>query len=170
MRIGFAIFAFLLIVSCKSKTAKSVANKVEFLSPDYKSPGPQAFVYRTKKNYDQLVPILLSDDKKIIVSYPDPSDLLVENKLILPIHLHNGYLLDEKGINQNVAFLQMKYEEYAKLKSPPSIEELKSMIIDDDPLEEICNCGYKNAISNPVKQLNLLIDSGKLRSICNPLK
>lgn len=79
-------------------------------------------------------------------------------------------MLDNREIGENVAFLNMTYEEYAKLKEVPTLKELYGLIIDKDPLIELCNCGVKTVFTDQVKQLNELIDNKKLRTICKIIK
>ncbi|MGG7035856.1 MAG: hypothetical protein ACI7YS_11790 [Flavobacterium sp.] len=133
-------------------------------------PGPQALIYKTKNDYSNLVPILLSADKTEIISYPHPNDLKVGSGYPLPTFLNDGYLLDNRGIGKNVAFLKLTYQEYSELKNPPSLTELYSYIIDKDPLTELCDCGNKTAFTDIKKQLNILIDKKKLRTTCKPIK
>lgn len=134
------------------------------------STGPQLLVYKTKADYNNLVPVILSDDKTTIVSYPHPKDIIVGSGYPLPTLLNNGYLLDNRGIGKNVAFLKMTYEDYSKLKDTPTLKELYSLIIDKDPLTELCNCGVKTASDNSVIHLNKLIDNNKLRTTCKTIK
>lgn len=123
-------------------------------------------VYKTKKNYRQLVPVTLSEDKSKVVSYPDPADYATGVKRWLPVPLHKGYLLDKRGINRNVAFLKLTCKQYAKLKQAPSVDELYSMIADKDPLTAFCISGNRsNYPADPVKKLNAQIDKKKL--YCN---
>ncbi len=133
-------------------------------------PGPPALVYRTKGDYYSLVPILLSEDKAQIISYPHPHDLKTDKGYALPDSLNNGYLLDNRGIGANVAFLSLTYEEYANLQEVPPVSELYKKIVDKDPLTELCNCGLKASFTDPVQQLNQLIDSGRLRDTCKVIK
>ena len=56
--------------------------------------GPNILVYKTKKDYRKLVPVILSEDKSQIVSYPDPHDIKTGGDHMLPITLHKGYLMD----------------------------------------------------------------------------
>ncbi|MEJ8804393.1 hypothetical protein [Pontibacter sp. H249] len=135
------------------------------------TPGPPALVYKTKADYQNLVPVVLSDDKTSIVSYPHPSDIRAMGvKQAKPAILNSGYLLDNKGIQKNVAFLNITYEEYAKLDTAPSLENMYDMIVDKDPLTELCDCGNKQALSDPRSQLNHLIDEGTLRDKCRVIK
>jgi len=152
-RLGIGLLVF---AACNGQS------KVTF-KPDFATPAPPALVYKTRADYIQLVPVMLSEDKTEIVSYPHPSD--VSNRPV-PTQLAGGYLLDNRGIGKNVAFLRLTYEEYAKLDEAPKLTELYDLIIDKDPLTELCNCGNKKAIKKPEEELNELIAAGKLREIC----
>jgi hypothetical protein len=112
-------------------------------------------VYKTKKNYDKNVAIMLSDDKKTIVGYPYPRDV---SQRSYPTSLNKGYLLDNRGIGKNTAFISMTYEEYAKLQAAPSLQQLEQMIIDKDPIKEMYYCGGRTGFSELIPQLNQLID------------
>lgn len=167
------IFIALLVVfyGCKSKNnVKQESNQKpsEFV-PEY-APGPQALVYKTNGDYYNLVPVLLSDDKTEIVSYPHPKDLIVGADYLLPTLLDNGYLLDNRGIGKNVAFLKLTYQEYSELENPPTLPELYDYIIDKNPLTELCDCGNKTAFTDIDKQLNDLIGKKKLRTTCKTTK
>ncbi len=158
MKILAVIISILMTNSCSP-----VKNKLKF------NKGPQAIIYKTKKNYDKLVPVILSEDKSKIVSYPHPSDVSIDNKFLYPTKLNKGYLLDNKGINKNVAFLNITYEEYSKLKTTPSLKELFSMILDKDPLTEIYNCGNRYGHKNLITDINKMINDNKLNK-CKCLK
>jgi len=158
---------YILILICLIFACQH-ANKASF-KPDFIT-SPPVIVYKTKSDYNKNVPIILSDDKSEIVSYPHPSDLKVGNALALPTILKNGYLIDNRGIGKNVAFIKLTYEEYAILENPPSIKDLYNMIIDKDPLIEMCNCGNKKAIKNLENQLNSIIAENKLKTICKEIK
>ncbi|MDP3442356.1 MAG: hypothetical protein Q8T08_05795 [Ignavibacteria bacterium] len=166
MRVFITILLFVCI-SCTTtkKVIKTADRNQPEISSDFRALKP-LLVYKTKANYNNLVPVILSADKTEIISYPHPDDIKTGNKYSIPVILHNGYLLDQRGIGKNVAFLNMTYEEYAKLKVVPTIKELYNLIVDKDPLIELCNCGTKYAFSDPINQLNELIDSNKLKTIC----
>jgi hypothetical protein len=132
--------------------------------------GPHLLVYKTRADYRHLVPVILSADKKSIVSFPAPSDLAAANGYSIPLLLHKNYLLDERGINKNVAFLKITYKEYAALKTQPPPNELYKLILDKDPLTLLCDCGPKTAYKDPPQQLNYLIDKKLLKKICRLLK
>ena len=132
--------------------------------------GPPTLVYKTRADYQNLVPVLLSDDKSQIVSYPQPSDVKTDNGFQTPTALHNGYLLDNRGIGPNVAFLKLTYEEYSNLSSLPTLPELYAAIRDKNPLTELCNCGNRLAFKDAEKEINALIDQKQLRAKCRVVK
>lgn len=153
-------------LSKKKETAmKKQPSKIEL---DY-STGPPTVIYKTKKDYSSNVAVSLSDDKSKIISFPDPSDVFYNGKLAYPTQLNNGYLLDNMGINTNVAFLSITLEQYQGYKEIPSIEQLYQLIIDKDPLLEFYNCGNRHSLQNEVKDLNNLINNSHLPK-CKCLK
>jgi len=112
---------------------------------------------------------MLSEDKKNIVSYPDIRDVYYKGKLAYPTVLADGFLLDNRGIGPDVAFLNITYEAYRDLSKTPSIDELMKLILDKDPIREMFQCGYRSQYSDPEKELNNLISSGNLKN-CKKLK
>ena len=125
-------------------------------------PGPRCIVYKTKADYTQLVPVMLSADKSMVVSYPDVKDIYINGQLAYPTQLIDGYLLDNRGIGTNVAFLKMTYEEYSRLTVTPHPGELLEMILDKDPLTAMYDCGSRTQYQNPADVMMLLIQSGEL--------
>jgi S-methylmethionine-dependent homocysteine/selenocysteine methylase len=91
-----------------------------------------------------------------------PTDIYYQGKLALPNKLKQGYLLDNRGIGKNVAFIKLTYQEYAKLVKAPTLTELYAMIVDKEPLLKLYNCGNREDFSNLVKQLNQIMEQGKL--------
>jgi hypothetical protein len=132
------------------------------------NPGPHVLVYKTRKDYSKYVPVLLSDDKQDVVTYPDPVDLAAAD--MHPVKLKGNYWLDKRGIGPNVAFLKLTYKQYAALKQAPSPDELKEMILDASPLKELCDCGVKSGFKNINKELNSLITAKKMRKHCQVIK
>lgn len=114
-------------------------------------------IYKTKANYNHLVPVLLNEPKTRIVAYPAPSDLKVDGDLRLPTQLSNGYLLDNKGIGKNVAFTSYTYKEYAARNEAPGIEELMNHIVDNDPLLELYDCKDYINLKHDLKKVNRLV-------------
>jgi len=164
MKTVIIFFSIILINSCSTVNKKITDNKNETkdIILDFKD-GPPTIIYKTKNNYNELVPVILSKDKGKIISYPHPADLKRNEKFLYPTVLENGYLLDNKGINQNVAFLKVTYKEYSLMDTIPSLENLYSMIIDKDPLQEIYNCGNKYAFKDLISNLNTLIKNDDLK-------
>lgn len=133
-------------------------DKYEIKGKPLKSSGPDAIVYKTTKDYSDLVPVIMNSERTQIVSYPAPSDIYYKGELAKPTVLKGGYLLDNRGINKNVAFTSYTYEEYSKLKNTPSIDVLLSRIVDKYPLTEMINCGIRSQYTDEVNGLNQLID------------
>lgn len=123
-------------------------------------PSAPAVIYKTRGDYSDLVPVILSADRSRIVSYPDPQDLVSEGKLMKPVLLAKGYWLDNRGINEQVAFLNMSYAEYSKLKHPPHVVELMLRIRDRQPLTEMFRCGLRSDYTDLIYELNVLIERG----------
>ncbi len=161
------IFTILLIISvvwsCKTQQkVDDMSSKKEIITIDY-SAGPPTYIYKTKGDYNNLVPVILSDDKSKITSYPHPKDVYYKGKLATPVQLEEGYLLDNRGISKNVAFIDITYEEYSKLDKAPSVAELFEMIIDNNPLIELYNCGNRYQYKDEVVELNSMISKRQLR-------
>jgi hypothetical protein len=156
MRIFMAIALMANLVSicscgvCKHD-AKKKSEAAQFTSP-------QAIIYTTKGDYSNLVPVILTPDKKGIASYSDIKDVYFKGVLAYPTALHNGYLLDNRGISENVAFIKLTYEQYAALPSTPSAEELTKMIVDKNPLEKMYSCGQRSKFVSIADELNSRID------------
>lgn len=168
--ITLSLTGMLALAGCKSSRALAQQeNKNTVILPQFTT-GPPALLYKTKKDYSGLVPVLLSADKTRIVSYPDPRDFSNTGKYPVPLRLEKGYLLDERGIGLSVAYLKLTYEEYAALPKAPSLQEIMQLIVDKDPLTELCNCGNRLAFRDPETQLNALIRSGKLKTTCKVIK
>jgi hypothetical protein len=128
-----------------------------------KLPAPQVIIYQTRADYSQLVPIILSADKKSVVSYPDIRDIYTNGSLAYPTQLKSGYFLDNRGINPDVAFIKLKYEEYAALPKTPLADELLKMVVDADPIKKMYACGLRNSYSNLTEELNARIEAGDFK-------
>lgn len=174
-RIVLFFLSVLLMFGCGStkKSAESTqtgGNNVSLPEPIYighpdeivrgEQALPHAIVYKMKKDYSKNVPVILSEDKTTIISYPAITDVFFNGKLAYPTNLLDGYLLDNCGINKNVAFLSYTYEEYAALSTTPSIDELYKKIIDKDPLVEIVDCGLRDNYKNGAEDIKKLIEDG----------
>ena len=159
------VILILLSFGCKTKPPVSA---IDF-TPDFTKP-PATVVYTTKKKYKELVPVQLSEDKSRIVSYPGITDIQTSNGFPLPTVLHDGYYLDNRGVNKQIAFLKLTYAEYAKLDSLPPVAEMYTWIIDRDPLTSIYDCGCRKMFTNAEQQLNAIIDAKQLGQICHLIK
>lgn len=145
---------FFSLMACSSEK-KMIVNQ-QYVSA-------HVILYKTKHNYNKNVAILMSDDKSMIVSYPHPNDVIVNGRLCEPINIDKGYLLDCRGINQNVAFLSVRYDEYSRLKEPLSLNDMKKEIIDSNPVIEMYDCGRKTDFKDVVKELNACIKQNDLK-------
>ena len=130
-------FVSIPFIGCKTQTKTQEASISMALPP--------AIIYKTKKNYDKNVAIFISEDKKSVTGYPAVTDVSAKS---YPTVLKKGYLLDNRGISKDIAFISMTYEEYASLKKTPPASELKGMIIDDDPIKEMYYCAPKAKYSS----------------------
>ena len=126
------------------------------------STSPIVYIYKTKADYSHLVPVLMDDTRTRILSYPAPYDLKQGDGLRLPTPLNDGYLLDNKGIGPNVAFLTYTYEAYSQLAEAPSMEELLANIAEKYPLLDIRACGRRADYKDIVSELNEKISNGFL--------
>lgn len=144
-----------LLLSCN--TARTVVenstSKIIFAA------GPKTIVYSTNKDYSHNVPVTMNAEHNRIISYPAPTDIYYQGKLAYPTPLDNGYWLDNRGINKNTVFLSYTYEEYAKLTSVPSLDELLKKVISRHPFEQLWDCGIRTQYKNETKELNRLIHS-----------
>jgi hypothetical protein len=160
-------------VSCNnsSRINDSKGNKGEqTMSKEAKvKAGPPVIIYKTKSDYNNLVPVTLNPEKSEIASFPGVKDIFLKGELATPTILSNGYLLDNRGIDENVAFLDITYEDYSQLEKTPDKEELFQKILDSDPLTEMYRCGTRFDYKNLVEELNRKIENNELGS-CEKLK
>jgi len=155
---GFLTIALCSCCSCEYSSGKSSQKK----PPAGSSALAPCIIYKTKADYSKNVPVILSDDKSKIVSYPDRKDVFYQDQLAYPTELDKGFLLDNRGIGPNVAFLDYTYAEYAALDQTPPAGELFARIIDKDPLLEMYHCGNRSDYQDITGELNRKINSGKL--------
>ncbi len=165
---------YLAMFGCKTQQKSGTANSdnasTKVAPQPFIAALPNVVIYKTTKDYSKNVPVTLSGDKTQIVSYPHPTDLYYNGKLAVPLQLHNGYLLDNRGIEKNVAFLKYTYQEYSKLSEVPSLQELQKSIIDKEPLIELWECGKKTNFINLQNQLNEWIDKNLLPEKCKRIR
>ncbi len=150
-------------VSCSStKNGNAKAEDQSGLQTSVSVPGPPVIVYKTKKDYYDRVPVTLSEDKSRIVGFPAPSDLKRNGEYTYPTKLKNGYLLDNRGIGKNTAFLRFTYQDYYTMDNIPTAERLYNYIIDKEPFVELYDCGKRGDADNLVEMLNRKIVSGEI--------
>lgn len=125
-------------------------------------PSPPAIVYKTKGDYAKQVPVILSPDNKMVVAFPAQSDLRINGEFTFPDVLEQGYLLDNRGINPNTAFLKFTYEDYYNMDNIPTADRLMNYILDDDPFLEMYDVGRRGQFKNATEEINQMIRSGKI--------
>lgn len=165
----------LLFTACAASQKQPVENKQEMETFKLGQPtkgelptatvkpavaSPVVYLYKTRGDYAHRVPVLMDAAKQQIVSYPHPKDLWQGDKLRLPTPMQDGYLLDNKGISPQVAFLTYTYEEYSLLPEAPSMEQLMANILDKNPLIELHECGRRADYKELVPELNAKIKAG----------
>jgi hypothetical protein len=160
------IFLSFIIISCSnSKVNKTVQKETKNNEVTIKAKtGPKAIIYKTKADYYYNVPVTLTEDKSAITSYPGIKDIYYKGELAYPTKLNGGYLLDNRGIDENVAFMKYTYEQYSKLDKTPISVELFTNILDKDPLAEMYYCGSKFDFKDLINELNETIDNDNLSS------
>jgi len=157
------LFSGFLFFSCSRSVAPSGSSSGQgTVAGRTGIPGPPCIVYKTKSDFNQYVPVILSEDKTDISSYPDIRDVFYNGRLALPTGLAEGYLLDNRGIGPDVAFLNISYDAYSKLPKTPGVDELMKSILEKDPLLEMYQCGLRSQYADPVDAMNNLIKSGKI--------
>ncbi len=144
----------MILFSCKTGKNSTEENALSQISAVQ-----QVVIYKTTKDFNQLVPVIMNSERTQIVSYPAPTDLIYNGKPALPVSLEDGYLLDNRGIQPNVAFTSYTYEEYASLSVAPTRDELMKKIVEKYPLTEMYYCGRSDSFSN-INELNKLIKDG----------
>ncbi|UXX78998.1 hypothetical protein N7E81_16715 [Reichenbachiella carrageenanivorans] len=151
----YIITCGLLLFGCSStKTAVSTFNVMDLKN---------VIVYKCKKDYSNNVPIMYSEKIGSITSYPAPSD--VQRFLDLkPFELSNGYFLDQIGVNPSTVYLEYTLKEYSELDEAPTLETMKSKIIDFSPFDELYNLGQPNEQNNTIEKINELIKSGEIKT------
>lgn len=126
--------------------------------------GPPVIIYKTREDYFDKVPVTLSEDKTEVVSFPGIKDIYYKGSIAYPTRLHNGFLLDNRGIGPNSAFLDYSYEAYSKLPATPTANELVDKILDKDPFMVTYNCGSRFEYKDAVVELNRHIDENNFGS------
>lgn len=155
---------------CACKTQESSPEPQPTQPKTVTAVAPPTIIYKMKKDYSQNVPITLTSDGEAIASYPHPRDVYTRGELAKPTALAKGYWLDNRGINEHVAFLSYTYEEYAALANVPSFDDIKAHIIDRDPIKEMWVCEKHYHYDNLVDELNRMIKHKELQDNCKRIK
>lgn len=157
----FMCFAVIIVVtstSCKTKAKTTIIEPTDkHENNNLMSITSPVIVYKTTRDFSDFVPVIMNSEKTVIISYPDRLDISETNK---PTVLNNGYLLDNRGINENVAYLKLTYEAYQMLNENPTLVELINFIQEKYPLSEMYYCGNKSNYKDLITDLNNLISSG----------
>lgn len=149
----------ILLIGCKGgeKVAKNEISGEDLVR--YNSQA-RAIIYKTNGDFYNKVPVIMNEERTEIVSYPAPSDLLLDGKPVYPAKLKKDFLLDNRGINERVAFLSFSYEEYSKMESAPEMSVLMTSILEKYPLTEMYDCGKRAEYKDLILDINVLIDRG----------
>lgn len=149
------IVVLAIITSCKTQKSASNIQNMSAL--------PNVIIYKTKADYFDFVPITMSADKKEIISYPAPTDIKIGDNLTYPTKLKKGYLLDNRGINENSVFTTITYEQYSKLKEAPTLAYFYSHLKEKNPFIQILNLGKRTDFYDLENEINKLIVEKKLK-------
>jgi hypothetical protein len=165
--IFLSVFTTISFLSCKchKNTTQGVVQNITPAQGVAKVTAP-VIIYKTNEDFYKRVPVVLNDEKTDIISYPDIKDVYYNGELAYPTRLENGFLLDNRGIGKNVAFLTYTYEEYSKLAATPSKDELMSKIINKNPLIALYKCDKLQ--KKNILMLNDAIKKG-LPNVCENL-
>ncbi|MDD2961845.1 MAG: hypothetical protein PHR45_07180 [Muribaculaceae bacterium] len=158
MRYLFFILLIMTMTSCgsSSKLASQAPVAMPPSENNVKDMRPKAIIYKTISDFSDKVPLTMNATRTEIVSYPAPQDVVGGE----PTILKDGYLLDNRGIGLNTVFTDYTYTEYAKMKSAPSLEELKKHIIEQYPLIELYATSTARESGKGLEYYNKIIDSG----------
>lgn len=124
---------------------------------------PRAVIYQTNINVNDNVPVSVSADGNMLVSFPGPSDI---GQFSTPISLAAGWLLDRRGgIGQNTRFLTYTYDQYSRLEQLPSVSALLEHIIKDARVTATfqLDMSLQQAVADTA-YINDLIRSGVVKS------
>lgn len=117
---------------------------------------PQAQIYRTSEDVDALVPVQINPVSGELISFPAPTDITGAS---MPVVLHDGWLLDRRGISPDTRFISYTYSRYHSLTEAPSPAEIKAAIVPDARVTEIVTLPYKVGEVTPA-MADSLINAG----------
>lgn len=157
------IVGLIVLSSCCGTKKTVTTEQISTVSPPLAvgtKASPAALVYKTRGDYFQRVPVTMNASKDSIIAYPDPVDVRLGDQLAVPTKLKKGYLLDNRGIGRNTAFLTYTYQNYAALSKVPSMNQLMDSLLDRNPLTELWDCGPRSQYKKEVDELNALMEKG----------
>lgn len=85
----------------------------------------KATAFQMSGDYSNNVAITLNEDGSLAY-YPAPSDITENSR---PVELSDGWWLNRQGLGPNSVFTRYTFDEFQKLPSVPSQEELKAAVI-----------------------------------------
>lgn len=110
--------------SSQSKEEKATVQPIAIQKP-LTGIMPKATAFKMSGDYANNVAITVGDNGQLTY-FPAPSDI---TRSSAPTSLGDGWYLNNQGLSANSVFTKYTYEEYSKLPSVPSPEELKAAII-----------------------------------------
>lgn len=132
-KILFAIPLLLAAGACSHKTEKMgytqgvthIGSAIGWRDSKPVNVMPKASAFRMNGDYANNVAITLNPDGSLAY-FPDPSDISANSS---PLEIGNGWWLNRQGISAKSVFTKYTFAEYSKLKTVPSIAELKASVI-----------------------------------------
>lgn len=159
MRLIAIAFIFLLSVSCACTKKKNEEKVAHILNGFMSNATMPMVIYKTRSDYSQWLPVQLDASRTKIIQYPSPNDIYYRDTLAVPTTLHDGYLLDNMGLNANSAYTDIALTEYDKVIS---LDSLMSRVLDRYPFLEMYICGNRSIESEPIEKVNFIIDQNAL--------
>ena len=158
-------YLLFIVIAFSSISCHCTKKNTSTFEPKYGRTSAALIIYKTKNDYTNLVPVTLNEEGTQIISYPAPQDIFMGDKLATPTKLKKEYLLDNRGVGINTAFLNYTYEEYSKMKTAPKLEIMFTKIIDKHPFTEYYHCGMRSEVKgeNFIDAVNTIIKNDELK-------
>jgi len=125
------------------------------------------YIYKQKYDFSEKLPVVLSEDKQLILAYPDPLDVSLDTLIRCPVKLFKDYWFDRIGIGVNTGYVDILLRDYARLAEPPRMEFMRSKLIEKEPFQEVWDCGIRGEIT--VNEVNELILQDSLIKRCKQI-
>jgi hypothetical protein len=124
---------------------KKMTEKAALAKPNYA-------IYQLKNGTDLAqVPVTLDEQKQNIVAYPSPKDLAQMSNAVL----HDGWVIDLRGVNAQSAFVAEKINEYIEKNEMPNLTLWQESITNKNPFVYFYQCPGAldlNAIKKIIEQ------------------